>query len=453
MSTTYLPAGKRFLQLRKSSNAENFPPRTPGLSKKADALVSGREASRRRRARIVSGSIPLKAKKSILNARTKRVGKVKCEPTEPAGVPTLPESPTTDAVQPVSTTSEPVHLSVGGVDPTMEKKENANVLRFPRWLRRPPPQFWPAPIDMDNVEACDPELKGMPLNYIRQGLAETGPAMWHLAQRAKLERSEMGNVSQLPKEINLVIADYDMLSFPTNGTPHSFPTHVFAVWDLPHKTSIEKNPGINPQTGRRQVHMVPAHNVVLAAHCAKWFKLPSSRRSRHTRVGVNGNGAMGTRITLPVVPLAVPHPPTFNSLLQLLYTHDVGLLLAHMVPVAKPDFKLPTLADPYPENPNYVVETAHRLAARYTPHAIVEMLTQVIGLWQNAIYLCVADRFLWIGIDWSWDILLTGLAIAIGKPELVPRPQPKVTAIGIAVAQANATRLAREARRLAAEAL
>ena len=44
-------------------------------------------------------------------------------------------------------------------------------------------------------------------------------------------------------------------------------------------------------------------------------------------------GAGGTRLTLPVVPLAVPHPPSFMHLLQTLYTHKVSWLLDQLVPV------------------------------------------------------------------------------------------------------------------------
>ena len=54
----------------------------------------------------------------------------------------------------------------------------------------------------------------------------------------------------------------------------------------------------------------------------------------------------------------------------------------------------------------------------------MEMIGTVIGLWQNAIYLGASDRRLWTAIDWSYDMLLTGLGYALGRPELVPRPQP-----------------------------
>ena len=235
----------------------------------------------------------------------------------------------------------------------------------------------------------------------------------------------MGHASSLPSEVNVTIADHTMLE-TASYLPHSFPTHVLALWDLPILHPLKSAQGVNPETGRRRVSLVCAHNVVLAAHCAKWFALPKAKAAAEARVAVNAGGAGGTRLTLPVVPLAVPHPPSFMHLLQTLYTHKVSWLLDQLVPVPKPTMALPTPQDPRPANPHYILETGRRVAARFTPQAIVEMLGTVVGLWQNAIYLGVSDRRLWIGIDWSWDMLLTGLAMSLGRPELVPRPQPVV---------------------------
>ena len=235
----------------------------------------------------------------------------------------------------------------------------------------------------------------------------------------------MGHASSLPSEVNVTIADHTMLE-TASYLPHSFPTHVLALWDLPILHPLKSAQGVNPETGRRRVSLVCAHNVVLAAHCAKWFELPRSKNVTETRVQVNEGGAMGTQLNLPVVPLAVPHPPTFMYLLQTLYTHKVSWLLEQLVPVPKPSMTLPTPENPHPKNPHYILEAGRRLAARYTPQAIVQMMSTVIGIWQNTLYLGITDRRLWVGIDWSWDMLLTGLAMSIGRPELVPRPQLNV---------------------------
>ena len=235
----------------------------------------------------------------------------------------------------------------------------------------------------------------------------------------------MGHCASLPDEVNVTIADHVKLQC-ASPLPHSHPTHVLALWELPVAQPVHKNSGINPETGRRKVSLVAAHNLVLAAHCGKWFPLAKSERATETRVSVNEGGAPGTQLNLPVVPLAVPHPASFMYLLQTLYTHKVSWLLDQLVPVQKPSMALPTPQNPNPQNPHYILETGRRVAARFTPQAIVQMLGTVIGLWQNAIYLGISDRRLWVGIDWSWDMLLTGLAMSIGRPELVPRPQPRV---------------------------
>ena len=250
--------------------------------------------------------------------------------------------------------------------------------------------------------------------------------MWNLVKNTSIDSSSMGHHNGLPNEINVIIADHARMQ-AKSMLPSSNPTHVLAIWDLPVPHPVYKNGtgNINPATGRRKISLMPAHNLVLAAHCAKWFPLPKSENVRETPVR-SASGVPGTMLNLPVVPLAVPHPPSFIYLLQTLYTHKVSWLLDQLVPVPKPTVVFPTPANPQPQNPHYIIETGCRVAARFTPRAIIDMIGTVIGLWQNAIYLGVSDRRLWIGIDWSYDMLITGLAISLGRPELIRRPVPQV---------------------------
>ncbi|KAM5546137.1 hypothetical protein V8D89_000263 [Ganoderma adspersum] len=417
MVTLVQSLGKRFL-IRKSSNAENLPP--PASSKKADALVSAREASRRRRARVVSGSLPLKVKKVVHNSqrRASKAAQLSSKPFKPlaslASIRCSPAPSVPSQLVEVSAASEPATA------PTPKQAEvQPDTLNLPRFLRRPPPVVWPVDFDRANIDACSQELEGVDFDYIMQGLEVAGPSMWHLVKTAHIDRTSMGRRAALPDEVNVIIADHATLRTPANLVP-SHPTHVLAVWELPHAHPVHRKSSAVADA-RRKVSLIPVHNLVLAMHCAKWFKLGPNNTSE-TPV-IDPQGLPGTQITLPVVPLAVPHPESFLLLLQALYTHKASWLMDQLVPVQKPAVAFPSPANPAPENPHYILETGRRLAARYTPSALLEMVGTVVGLWQNAVYLGVSDRRLWTAMDWSYDMLLTGLGFALRRPDLVPRPQ------------------------------
>ncbi|KAI0767533.1 hypothetical protein C8Q74DRAFT_963398 [Fomes fomentarius] len=413
------PLGKRFL-MRKSSNTENLPP--TAHSKKADALVSAREASRRRRARVVSGALPLKVKKVVQNAQ-RRASKalLVSKPIKPVAPQSIEFSAPSEPLELVNETQATSQLTTSS---SAKPLPAPSMWHFPRFLRRPPPQVWPVPVQRENIDACNPELVDTPTDYIMQGLEVAGESMWNLVKNARVGSSSMGHRAALPDEVNVIIADHTKMQ-SASTLPPSHPTHVLAIWDLPVSQPVTRGMGVNMETGRRKVSLIAAHNLVLATHCAKWFPLPSSTNVQETTVS-NRAGVSGIALNLPVVPLAVPHPASFMYLLQTLYTHKVSWLLDQLVPVPKPTVVFPTAENPQPKNPQYIVETSRRLAARFTLQAIVAMIGTVIGLWQNAIYLGVSDKRLWVGIDWSYDMLLTGLAISLGRPDLVPRPQPQM---------------------------
>ena len=429
-----------FVLHRRCSNVENL---APLYSKKADYLASGREASRRRRARVASGSMPQKVVKTLLDTQKHALKKqgtrkaLKPLPLDPLPVPDF------EAFKPVPPVEETVKAAPeAAVLPQAEKKQenvSDNLMHLPRHLHRPPPQLWPIPIRMENIEACDPALAGISLPFIRRGLEVTGEMyvfdlsarfgrcfnrldirMWNMAKNATVDKVSMGQRTRLPSEIDVLISDH--IRWQTPALPQAPPTHVLALWDLPFSHQVHKNQGINPQTGRQKVSLVPVHDIFLAAYCGKWTPLGTPKEIPEQRVELNKMGAQGTKLTLPVVPLAVPHPASFLHLLQTLYTHKVSWLLDQLVPVPKPTMVLPTPENPNPQNPHYIHETGRRVAARFTSDAILEMIGMVIGLWQNAIYLGVSDTRLWIGIEWSYDMLLSGLAISLNRPELINRP-------------------------------
>ncbi|TBU53627.1 hypothetical protein BD310DRAFT_937689 [Dichomitus squalens] len=423
MSTMTQPIGKRFL-MRKSSNAENLPP--PAFSKKADALVSAREASRRRRARVVSGHLPLKAKKVIQNMqrRASKTAQFASKPVKATVAPAKTSLPALSApAQVIDVDALPDAVATQAV-PSESQSKGEPTLNFPRFLRRPPPSVWPVQFERENIDACHPDIaeNKVPFEYLQDALEAYGSVMWDMVKGARIDRSTMGRRSALPDEVSVFVADHIVMRTPpAYVNAPTFPTHVLAVWELPFAHPVRR-PSAAAASAKRKVSLIPIHNLNASMFFAKWFKLvPSNSPGKRE---TDAFGVAGTELKLPVVPLAVPHPESFLLLLQTAYVHKVSFLLDQLVPVQKPVVVFPTPENPRPQNPHYIDETGRRLAARYTPQAIIEMIGMVIGLWQNAIYLGASDRRLWVGIDWSYDMLLTGLGYALGHPELVPRPDP-----------------------------
>ena len=120
--------------------------------------------------------------------------------------------------------------------------------------------------------------------------------MWNLVKNTSIDSSSMGHHNGLPNEINVIIADHARMQ-AKSMLPSSNPTHVLAIWDLPVPHPVYKNGtgNINPATGRRKISLMPAHNLVLAAHCAKWFPLPKSETVRETPVR-SASGVPGTML-------------------------------------------------------------------------------------------------------------------------------------------------------------
>jgi hypothetical protein len=62
---------------------------------------------------------------------------------------------------------------------------------------------------------------------------------------------------------------------------------------------------------------------------------------------------------------------------------------------------------------------AQKLAQTYTAQALLMHISRVHGMWRNAVALGIADERLWCALDVAWEVLLTSLAMSIGKPHLM----------------------------------
>lgn len=202
---------------------------------------------------------------------------------------------------------------------------------------------------------------------------------------AGIKAEPVSNV--LPKELSIVV----------NDLSSDMPTHMFAVFS-----------SRQPATSRRHVTLFPAHNLVFATHCANLPILPAPQPALP--------GCAGQEIKVPVVPLCIPAPEVFPQLSTFLYTKRIDHLLGSLLPC-------PTPPQLYLDDPTTVVplleKFAQKLAQTYTAQALLMHIGRVHGMWRNAVALGIPDERLWCALDVAWEVLLTSLAMSIGKPHLM----------------------------------
>lgn len=179
----------------------------------------------------------------------------------------------------------------------------------------------------------------------------------------------------LPTEIELVVQNI-------GGT---LPTHVLAVIDA------KTNRGL----------LFPFHALILAAHCANLPNLPPS-----APIPVyNPNSSI--TITVPVVPLTLPHTASFGLLHEYLYTKRYDRLISALLPL--PYDALPPIdacADQTRKN------LSEALAKEHSLKELVDLTRQMHGLWSNACKLGISDEGLWALMHTAWDLLIGAIAVA-----------------------------------------
>jgi hypothetical protein len=196
----------------------------------------------------------------------------------------------------------------------------------------------------------------------------------------------------LPKELDVLINDLSC----------DMPSHMLAVHSrLPQHTSQSHSP--------RQVTLFPIHHIVFAAHCASLPTLPPNPTPAMPQT-------TGTHITLPVVPLCIPHPETFPHLSAYLYTRRTSALIASLLPAGTS--LPPTLTIDAPDFNKTLRQFSKQLAMTYTVHALLGHAVKINGLWRNVCALGVFDDGMWDALDVAWDAILLALAIATGSEQL-----------------------------------
>lgn len=173
----------------------------------------------------------------------------------------------------------------------------------------------------------------------------------------------------LPKELAIIVHDLSA----------ELPSHLLAVQAL-------AKPGRTlPPSTRAKVELYPVHHLVLATQCAR-LALPPSSRAAAT--------SSGSQVTLPVVPIALPHPESFPLLHHWLYHHDAQAFLASLLP------RLPgqaAVADP--------MRLAAALADTFTPQLVLRHLMKAFGVYTNVCVLGIQDDRLWGLLNVAWEVL------------------------------------------------
>ncbi|KAF7969098.1 hypothetical protein HWV62_28356 [Athelia sp. TMB] len=347
---------------RRASNYENVNPSIRLNGKRPASMLTSsiQSASKRRRVRataVAPGNPRYAAAQAKRRSMTKKsASAVSVKISLRAGAPKDVEMKDAEAVSVSCSRSGPA------VTP----------ITLPKYLARPDYKE----ISLANIVALDPELKGVPLQYIQEGLETTGPAMMQVL--ASVEATPVKNA--LPMELSIMINDLTC----------DLPTHMLAVYS--RQSSHSPNP-------TRRVTLFPTHAIVMSLHCANLPALPVSRPREPDSEG---------EMTVPVVPLCIPSPETFSPLSAYLYTKDAQHLLRALLPSgpATPPDILSLDADP--DSPEFA-QFSGKLRATYTAPALLTHAMAINGLWRNVVALGIFDERLWEALDIAWAAVLDAL--------------------------------------------
>ncbi|KAL0946004.1 hypothetical protein HGRIS_012280 [Hohenbuehelia grisea] len=270
-----------------------------------------------------------------------------------------------------------------------QSSSSSQGLQLPRTLARPP--F--AECSREAILAASPELANVPSEFIRLRLRETAPQM--LAGMSCLAPSHMP--AQLPRTHIPSAMNVPVRASSSSRMVPSYPTHVLAIAPSKHASHSSD-----------AVALFPVHALVLASHCALLPRLPSAAPAHPT----------ATQVQLPVMPLQLPSLTAFKILHSFMYTHNVGALLAALLPLPEAFTHTSGFSGEHVthtmrsgtklhELSSYLYSASHKSLSSLTTHA-----AHVKELWQDCVTLGVYDLELWDAMDLAWEIVLGAMNIA-----------------------------------------
>lgn len=317
-------------------------------------------------------------------------------------------------VYPRSPSPQVVDVEMGDATPPPPTPPATVSLNFPLYLGRP--EYVEVP--KASIEVIDPDLANADPSYIRDTLTANtmGPrcvldyityihstyvtsySMYQVLRRYSPKDKDLLSRGTLPREITIIIEDMTSVA----------PTHMLAVHGPRPKDA--------PEGAKTQVTLFPIHSLILAVHCANLPPFPAPINHFSTE-----ENPTSREVVLPVRPLFLFSPRTLPFLLEYLYLKRTDALLRHIIPVILPA----TLID----EPDQYESFARVLGTKFSAVGLLQQITIVHGLWQNACALGVYDDDLWSVIDFAWKLLLMSLAVCTGKSETLESIKAAVTVL------------------------
>ncbi|KAF6758138.1 hypothetical protein DFP72DRAFT_808139 [Ephemerocybe angulata] len=222
---------------------------------------------------------------------------------------------------------------------------------------------------------ADASLAGVPPQYVRDHLEDSGPALLQGMSGIQVLRSQARLESE-GTHVQVVLPQ----------TCVEAPTHVLALCSAPSSSS--SSPAAPCMAAIQSV--IPVHALVLAAHCANMPALPPSSPSTSTQEGL-------TLTTLPVVPLVLPSPSTFPILAGFLYHKNTHTLISQLLAPLPIPSTLET-------SQVHELPALGRVLAGHGREVVVRMCERVWGVWMNARAVGVVEEEVWDACEVAWEV-------------------------------------------------
>ncbi|KAI0643811.1 hypothetical protein C8Q79DRAFT_1012367 [Trametes meyenii] len=259
-------------------------------------------------------------------------------------------------------------------------------------------------INPDFVAAAQPEYEGLIPRYIRSSWAHVGYKAMGIYRKLYLDPPKTG----LPEGYNLILTDSGLLTCAT---------HIFGVY--PYASPGAPDPAARRRacpSSRREVCLYPTHAAIWAAYCAKLPMIPMKMTKLKvfldTRGGVRGAGVL----RLPIVPIAVPYPPMFFTVMQFVYTFRKSSFVNLVLPCAGYQLPQDRVHDPPAEVT--IPQYAEALAKECDLLRLCQMAKNVHGTYQNMVALGVVENRMWDALDYAWTTVLTAMELVEKAKEM-----------------------------------
>lgn len=237
------------------------------------------------------------------------------------------------------------------------------------------------PVDPTGIESLDPELRGVPVEYVVHKLRSIGPELLNGLGYVTPPQTAY-TASNMPAWVDVRVSS----RLPSL---ESLPSHVLCV--------------VNPQS-KQPGQLIPVHALIYAAQCSNFPRL--SRATPHVDTASKS-------ARLAVVPLYLPSPQTFNLLNSYLYTKRAERLLSTLAPISSN--ALASIPVGHQGASNTLSALGRAMAEAFPLPTLVEHAAVVHGLWSNVMALGVDDEVLWWALETSWGIITSAIALASGQ--------------------------------------